>query len=282
MTRPIADTILPWLLVSLIVPTACRRPPVSTLASSGRQPGYESLTIESRVLAERRRINVHLPQGYGESLRRFPVLYMPDGGIDEDFPHVVRTVDSLVAIGAIPPMIVVGVPNTERRRDLTGPTRVSSDSTIAPHVGRSGAFRQFFRQELIPTIDARYATTRERAIIGESLAGLFVVETLLREPLLFDRYVAFDPSLWWNGGALVDSASTLLSWFTPAIGAKRLYVASSRDDIRDETTRLAGVLTLSAPKELSWLYERRPELTHGTIFAALEARGLVAVLSASR
>jgi len=141
---------------------------------------------------------------------------MPDGGIDEDFPHVVRTVDSLVAIGAIPPMIVVGVPNTERRRDLTGPTRVSSDSTIAPHVGRSGAFRQFFRQELIPTIDARYATTRERAIIGESLAGLFVVETLLREPLLFDRYVAFDPSLWWNGGALVDSASTLLSWFTPA------------------------------------------------------------------
>jgi hypothetical protein len=243
---------------------------------------YDALTIDSRALGERRTVNVHVPQAYRESAntspRRFPVLYMPDGGIDEDFPHVVRSVDSLIASGAIPPMIVVGVPNTERRRDLTGPTRVRSDSATAPHVAGSRAFRQFFRQELIPTIDARYATTRERAIVGESLAGLFVLETLLREPLLFDRYVAFDPSLWWNGGALVDSAATLLSWFTPAVGPKRLYIASSRDDIRDETMRFASVLESSAPKELSWSYERRPDLTHGTIFAALEARGLVAAL----
>lgn len=40
--------------------------------------------------------------------RRFPALYMPDGGIDEDFPHVVNTVDSLIALGAIRPVIVVG------------------------------------------------------------------------------------------------------------------------------------------------------------------------------
>jgi uncharacterized protein len=47
----------------------------------------------------------------------------------------------------------------------------------------------------MPAIDARYRSTRERAIVGESLAGLFVVETLLRESTLFDHYVAFDPSL---------------------------------------------------------------------------------------
>lgn len=39
--------------------------------------------------------------------------------------------------------------------------------------------------------------------MGESLAGLFIVETLLAEPVLFDHYVALDPSVWWNGGALV-------------------------------------------------------------------------------
>ena len=55
-------------------------------------------------------------------------------------------------------------------------------------------------------IDARYATTGERAIVGESLAGLFVVETFLREPELFDTYVAFDPSLWWNDAGLVTGA----------------------------------------------------------------------------
>ena len=270
------------LLIAFLPFSACGRPSVSTLAGAAPLPAYESLSIDSRALGERRPINVHLPAAYRESGRRFPVLYMPDGGVDEDFPHVVRAVDSMIASGAIPPMIVVGVPNTERRRDLTGPTRSRSDSAVAPHVGGSEAFRRFFRQELIPTIDARYATTRERAIIGESLAGLFVVETLLREPLLFDRYIAFDPSLWWNGGALVDSTATLLSWFTPAIGAKRLYVASSRDDIRDETARLAEVLESSAPKELWWRYERRPDLTHGTIFAALESRGLVSAFTVSR
>jgi uncharacterized protein len=86
-------------------------------------PRHDTLTVVSRVLGETRRINVHTPVGYAASPRsRFPVLYMPDGGIDEDFPHVVNTVDSLIALRLIRPVIVVGIPNTEPRRDLTGPT----------------------------------------------------------------------------------------------------------------------------------------------------------------
>ncbi len=98
-------------------------------------------------------MNVHLPPSYATSGdARYPVLYMPDGGIDEDFPHVVNTMDSLIALGHIRPVIVVGVPNTERRRDLTGPTRVKSDSAIARHVGGSEPFRRFLRDELVPAI----------------------------------------------------------------------------------------------------------------------------------
>src|SRR6476469_5123335 len=90
-------------------------------------PRHDTLTVASRVLGEKRPINIHTPVGYASHPRsRFPVLYMPDGGLDEDFPHVVNTVDSLIALGRIRPVIVVGVPNTERRRDLTGPTRVHS------------------------------------------------------------------------------------------------------------------------------------------------------------
>jgi len=174
---------------------------------------------------------------------------MPDGGIDEDFPHVVRAVDSLVRAGAIAPHIVVGIPNTERRRDLTGPTRIKSDSSIAPHVGGSAAFRAFIRDELFPAIDARYRTTNDRAIVGESLAGLFVVETFLRDPAMFDRYVAFDPSLWWNGGALVDSAAGLLPETTDGAPASRLFIAASSDDIGDQTTRFATILHRAAPKD---------------------------------
>jgi predicted alpha/beta superfamily hydrolase len=212
---------------------------------------------------------------------------MPDGGLDEDFPHVVKTVDSLVALGAIRPVIVVGVPNTERRRDLTGPTGLKSDSAIAPHVGGSAAFRAFFQDELIPLIDKRYRTTSERAIIGESLAGLFIVETFLREPSIFDHYVAFDPSLWWNHGTLVDSASAFLrtakSSSVDKASARRsshssIYFAASSDDIDNEGGRLAAVFGTGTPRAFAWTFVERPDLTHPTIFHALAPAGLESAL----
>jgi predicted alpha/beta superfamily hydrolase len=210
---------------------------------------------------------------------------VPDGALDEDFPHVVNTVDSLIALGQIRPVIVVGIPNTERRRDLTGPTRVAKDSAIAPHVGGSAAFRRFIRDELIPVIDRRYPTTPERGIIGESLAGLFIVETFLREPGMFDHYVAFDPSLWWNRGALVDSAPALLRTSSHHVRRKStprryrctIYFAGSRDDIDNETQRLAAVLR-SDRGEFTSTYATRPDLTHATIFRALAPAGLTDAL----
>jgi predicted alpha/beta superfamily hydrolase len=62
----------------------------------------------------------------------------------------------------------------------------------------------------MPQVKTRYRTTQEAAIVGESLAGLFVVETFLLEPDLFDTYIAFDPSLWWNHHKLVDDGATRL------------------------------------------------------------------------
>ena len=49
----------------------------------------ETFTLQSKVLNETRRINVYLPPGYADAAdKRFPVLYMPDGGLAEDFLHV--------------------------------------------------------------------------------------------------------------------------------------------------------------------------------------------------
>lgn len=65
---------------------------------------------------------------------------------------------------------------------------------------------RFLRDELMPEVRRRYRTTGETAIVGESLAGLFAVEAFFLEPDLFDTCIAIDPSLWWNGGALVRTA----------------------------------------------------------------------------
>ena len=234
---------------------------------------HDSFTLESRAVGEKRPINVHVPAGYAASSSRFPVLYMPDGGLDEDFPHVVAAVESLAARGKIRPVIVVGIPNTQRRRDLTPPTEIASDRAIAPQVGGSAAFRRFVREELMPEIDRRYRTTRERAIVGESLAGLFVIETLLEEPSLFSHYVALDPSLWWNAGALITSAEARLRAFDSL--PRSLYMAASADaEARGGPSQLAEVLRRSAPSGLRWRYELRKDLTHATIFRALELEAL--------
>jgi predicted alpha/beta superfamily hydrolase len=240
-------------------------------------PAHDSFSVASRALGEKRLINVHVPAGYAAGAARFPTLYMPDGGIDEDFPHVVNTVDSLVALGAIRPVIVVGIPNTQRRRDLTGPTRIATDSTIAPRVGGSASFRRFIRDELIPAVNERYRTTDERTIVGESLAGLFIVETFLTEPTLFTRYVALDPSLWWNRGALVDSTAALVAAFDST--HRTLFLASSNvSEIATSTARLADVLRNARPSGLTWSYSPRPDLTHATIFRGVGPAALARVL----
>jgi predicted alpha/beta superfamily hydrolase len=237
---------------------------------------HDTLTIASRPLGEVRSINIHLPPGYTRGTK-YPVLYMPDGGIDEDFPHVVKAVDSLITAKAIRPVIVVGIPNTQRRRDLTGPTRSAKDSAIAPVVGGSAAFRAFIRDELIPTIDRRYPTTGERSIIGESLAGLFIVECFLVEPKLFAHSIALDPSLWWDGGALVDSASALLAKARTA--PRTIYLASSNvEEIAIPTARLAALLRAGAGRQLTATYEPRPELTHATIFLGVQTEALLNAL----
>jgi predicted alpha/beta superfamily hydrolase len=237
----------------------------------------ETFTMPSATLGEQRRINVYLPPGYSAAdTVRYPVLYMPDGGIGEDFLHVAGLVQVSVGNGTMRPFILVGIENTERRRDMTGPTEVESDRRIAPRVGGSRPFRAFIRDELMPQIRARYLTTPETAIVGESLAGLFVLETFLTEPTLFDTYIALDPSLWWNDHRLVDEAGELLR--TRSVSGKTLFLASSGNSgLADPLRDLTIVLRQNAPRGLRWFYEPMPQETHATIYhpAALRAFRLV-------
>ena len=232
----------------------------------------ETFTIQSKTLGEARRINVYLPPAYADSPNvRLPVLYMPDGGIGEDFLHVAGLVQVSVGNGTMRPFLLVGIENTQRRRDLTGPTQSAEDKKIAPQVGGSAAFRRFVHSELMPVVNTRYRTTKETAIMGESLAGLFVVETFFVEPDLFDTYIAFDPSLWWNNSELVNRAVDRLH--VSGNRHRTLYLASSGEDFSRLTNQLAEVLGKNAPANLTWHYERMPSESHATIYhpAALQA-----------
>ena len=270
----------PWLLALAIVLLlgliACGEK-TPNYAAGDSVPAHESFTLDSRIMGEKRPVNVYLPPDYvSHRDQAFPVLYMPDGGLREDFPHLATTIDELIRANAMQPVILVGVANTQRRRDMTPPTEVKSDREIAPQVGQSARFRAFFRDELMPEIKRRYRVNAERGLIGESLAGLFVVENLLREPGLFDKHIALSPSLWWNREKLITQAADSLRGLPPKPIA--LYLAAANEeDIAPQATRLAQVLKEAAPANLHWQYHPRPDLRHNTIYRALKRDALKAL-----
>jgi predicted alpha/beta superfamily hydrolase len=267
----IRSSLLIVIVWTLLVP----RPDLSAQTADRAAPLVigDTFTIDSKALRETRRINVYLPPGYKQSPdSRVPVLYMPDGGLAEDFLHVAGLVQVSVTNGTMRPFVLVGIENTQRRRDMTGPTDNENDKKIAPQVGGSLAFRRFIRNELMPVIRRRYRTTGETAIVGESLAGLFVVETFLLEPDLFDTYIAIDPSLWWNNEKLVNGAGEQLR-ARPTLEKTFYFASSDEKGIAAITQRFAGILTANAPTTIRWRYESMPDEKHSTIYqpAALKA-----------
>lgn len=244
-------------------------------------PEPEVVRIDSLALHEPRIANVWTPAPELAGPR--PTVYLLDGGIDEDFGHVAAALEQAMREERIAPILLVGIANTERRRDFTGPTTVARDRAIAARVGGSAAFRAFLLDELIPAIDASFPSTGQRALVGESLAGLFVVETLLQAPTAFDRYVAFDPSLWWNDGALLAAAPEALRGPIAAAGPRMLWFAASGEpELAARAAEFASVLRAHAPANLTWSFAPLPAEEHGTIFRAAEAIAYAAALWQAR
>lgn len=243
--------------------------PAVPAAAAGPVPAHESLRIASAALGETRRVNVYLPPGYDACEGcRYPVLYMPDGGLAEDFPHVASAVDTLVRAGEVRPMLVVGIENTVRRRDMTGPTQAPEDAKVTDQPGGSARFRDFIARELQPVVRARYRVDGEDVVLGESLAGLFIVETMLLAPRTFDTYVALDPSLWWNAGQWIREApERLRAWDGTKV---RLYVASGGERSNANEVAAFAAALREAPPAVDWHHESRPDLQHDTIYRGLE------------
>jgi len=236
-------------------------------------PKYETFKIESKQVGETRIINVWTPPSYQDGNGKYPVFYMADGGIKEDFPHLANTISKLIKEKNIPPIILVGIENTERRRDLTGYSESEYDAQYCPLADGAKNFRIFITQELMPKINSKYRTSNQKGIIGESLSGLFVMETFMQHPELFDFYIAFDPSLWWNDHYLIRNANDLFEKF-PAKEIKLWFAGSSAEDISQYTNELNSILEKNTPNKLKWEYSDEPKEQHNTIFRATKEKAL--------
>jgi predicted alpha/beta superfamily hydrolase len=137
--------------------------------------------LDSKSMGETRSYQVHRPPDYDISAARYPVLVVLDG--ESNFQLVSATVDLLASAGRIPAMLVVGIPNTDRYRDM--------DSSAAPG---SSTFLEFITDELVPTIDRDYRTSPYRILVGHSGAGLFALYSMINKPGAFRGYVVIAPS----------------------------------------------------------------------------------------
>ena len=170
--------------------------------------------------------------------------------------------------------IVVGIEGIDRRHDLIHPTTIDSLRKMTPTAGGSAAFRTFLATELKPWAESHLRLTDETTLMGESAAGMFTLETFLRQPELFRNYIAVSPMLWWDGESLSRAAPGLLAR-RPFPPNRRLYltIADEGGDMREGVDRVVSALTQAPPPGLEWTFVPMEQETHGTTFhpAALAA-----------
>jgi len=172
----------------------------------------EKIEFHSEILNENRILNIYLPNGYSkDSLKTYPIIYLLDGSLDEDFIHISGLVQfgSFSWINMIPESIVVGISNIDRKRDFTYPTNNEKDKIDFPTTGKSEDFINFIEKELQPVIEKNYNTDSITTLIGQSLGGLLATEILFKKPDLFDNYIIVSPSLWWDDESLLKYTPTL-------------------------------------------------------------------------
>lgn len=235
----------------------------------------EAFDLPSKAEGETRHITVWLPPAYASGKGTYPVLYLLDGGEQQDFLPVVGLAMLSWLNGVTDDMIVVGIQSGpgQRIRDFTTPSAVEAKEF--PTHGQAPRFRQFLAEDLLPLIAARYRTSGETALMGESLAGYFVLDTALRQPALFTTYISVSPSIWWDDQSLTRQAADLLK-AKPWPKGRKLYLSQANEGplVAGAMDRLTAALKADGAPDLDWIYRRFPDERHLTTY---HPSGLVAL-----
>lgn len=205
-------------------------------------------SIQSTVLAETRKVWVYVPaKRQAETGQRYPVVYLLDG--DAHFYSVVGMIQQLSQVNGntlCPEMIVVGIPNTDRTRDLT-PTHIDADppfmdSAFSKTSGGGERFVSFLEKELIPHIDSTYPTQPYKLLIGHSFGGLTVMNIVANHTELFNAYISIDPSMWWDKMKFLNSTKKTIA--EKKVNGRALYLGIAN-------TMEAGMTFASVQKDKS-------------------------------
>ena len=224
------------------------------------------ITVKSAVLGEDRVVLVRTPVGYETNKVSYPVLYMTDG--DAHMGHTASTIEFLTRNGRIPDLIVVGITNTDRTRDLT-PAKSTNKNAAGvlqfPTAGGADNFLKFIETELIPQIEKQYRVQPYRILAGHSFGGLFAIHAMITKPGLFNSYIAVSPSLQWENAEALKRAEDFLAnqkemkvTLYTSIGLEPGGIGESFDHFKD-------FLAKTNIKSFEWQAERLSDEDHGSV-----------------
>lgn len=244
-------------------------------------------TVHSTVLHENRPVLIYTPPSASKDAKsniRYPVVYLLDG--ESFFQSFTGMVQYLSSIGKMPEMIVVGIPNTNRNRDLT-PTHFvywsdgQKDEKALHSTGGGEKFLSFIDDELIPHVEAVYPTAPYRMFVGHSLGGLTVLNALINHPAFFNSYVSIDPTVWWDNRALMNKATQVLT-HADYTGKSLFYASANTMDKHMDTLRVMNdtanvnvhvrdnltfrsLLQKDHSSHLAWQWKYYPEDNHPSV-----------------
>jgi len=188
-------------------------------------------SVQSKILNENRKVWVYVPNSKNDGVKqRYPVIYVVDG--NALFSSVVALVQQFGETDwnwILPKMIVVGIPSTNRVRDLT-PTHIEEDPPFrsreaSKETGGGENFVSFLKNELIPHIDSLYPTQPHKILIGHSFGGLTAMNILANHTNLFNSFICIDPSMWWDNLHFLEATKKALT--QDRLSGKSLYVSLS-------------------------------------------------------
>lgn len=221
--------------------------------------------INSTVYGDEQILTVRLPRGYAENPdKTYPVLFSVDGGPDQDFELLSGIAAEAEFSTSFEPFVLIGVKTKERSKQLTpelkrlplAQLKASFGDRMVP--GGAGKFREYLAQDVIPWVKKRYRTDRT-IVTAASLGGLFVLDTFLERPELFDDYIALTPSVWWDDGRIVDDAAQKLRSHAPS--DRRLYLTMGDEGVGNRTgtwlSTLVKALETNSPQGLKWAFVDR-------------------------
>ncbi len=238
-----------------------------------KYPPSEVVTIHSKVLNEDRKVYIHCPKLDSADLnKRFSVLYLMDG--DNHFELLAEYVDYLSRpdVLVMPKIIVIGISNTKRTRDLTPTNSITNyegkpDSSSFKLSGGNEKFLHFIETELMPMIDKNYKTEPYRIFAGHSFGGISSINCMLTHPDMFDAYIAVSPSLWWDSEYLLKMTDKKLK--NGSVLNKMLFYSDgneggSNSSFHKGLLKLDSTIAKKKLRGLDYIYKHYPTETHMT------------------